>query len=151
MRVLAVLAAMSALFLGGCATIIDGTKESVTVITNPPGATVRCDGFEGKTPATFEVKRGGKHAITISKEGYETQTITLNKTFNPTALTNIFLLWFWPIGIVVDLIDGALYKQEPGLINVTLSTKAADAGGPGKTNRIVSRDFRRIAPRTPEG
>jgi diacylglycerol kinase family enzyme len=48
----------------GCGLIFDGTKEEVTIQSDPPGATVRVDGQpRGKTPMTVKIQKDTNHTI----------------------------------------------------------------------------------------
>jgi len=127
-----------ALMASGCATIITGTHQTVTVNSNPPGAKVDISGMQGVTPATFELKRHAVYTITISKEGYQTQKIVTSHPVNLWIIGNII---FWP-AVIVDLLDDAAWNIEPGDVNVTL-TKGEDHTEivplPKKVTAITSR------------
>lgn len=109
----------------GCATVIHGTRDTVTINTTPSGARVIAGCFEGVTPATFELKRNSTHNILITKEGYEAHNIVIKRTMDPWVLGNILL--GGPIGLVIDVADGAAFRLEPGQIVVNLVREEAFA------------------------
>jgi len=104
--------------LVGCATLFTGTRDNVTISSNPAGALVLVDGLEmGRTPATIPIKRGfGDKVVTLRMEGQADRTFELQSTFNVATLVNIF---FWP-GFIVDAATGAMMKYSPVAYNVTM-------------------------------
>src|SRR5437868_2403323 len=96
-----------AISLGGCATIVEGTTQNVSVITQPPGAscTISRDGVVlGAVPSTpGSVKIGkSKNDISVScaKEGFEAATMNYQSSFNGMTFGNIIV--GGAIGAVVD-------------------------------------------------
>jgi len=69
----------------GCATIMDGSYQVVTINSNVEGATVSLGAHViGVTPFVGSLHRNEKQQrIVISKEGYHTQTIELTVRPNP--------------------------------------------------------------------
>jgi len=57
--------------LSGCATIFRGNKQTIKMVTDPPGAHVMLDGKPYTTPLTVALKRNKPHVVTITKEGYQ--------------------------------------------------------------------------------
>ena len=58
--------------LGGCATIMQGTTQSVGVTSNPTGATVSRNGQTvGKTPVIVDLRRKDQHFIHVEMDGYQ--------------------------------------------------------------------------------
>lgn len=121
------LAALASGFLG-CASIIDGTRQTVTINSEPAGAEVVIDGItRGKTPLTIDLKRkslfsDSKYAI-VRFDGYRDQQVHLDTGLNP---------WFWGniitgglIGSTTDGISGAAFKYSPDAYYVTLSSLSA--------------------------
>ncbi len=108
----------------GCASIISGKSQDISVRSNPLGAAVTVDGMSaGTTPLTTEVKRKRRHQIQVTKEGYVSETRATKKGFNWWFCGNLILGGI--IGIIVDFATGAVYKVEPDEINVPL-TKLED-------------------------
>lgn len=122
----------AALTLGGCATVIEGTTQNVSVITQPPGAscTVSRDGVVlgavSSTPGSVKVgKSKNDLAVTCSKEGYETATMNYPSSFNGMTFGNILV--GGAIGAVVDASSGANYNYPK---EVSMSLAEADSAAP---------------------
>jgi hypothetical protein len=119
----------------GCASIVDGTKQVVSVKTISGGQDVdgaQCslkngDGtFYVKTPGTVTVHRdyGALH-VDCSKVGYQSGLTTVASSTKGMAFGN--LLFGGLIGVGVDAADGAAYDY-PSLITVPMSpTTSASA------------------------
>lgn len=105
---------------------INSSPEGATVtIVNSSGATV----FTGTTPAEAELARSEgffdaeKYTVTVSKDGYPDQTVTLNSTANGWTFANLILDGV--VGILIDGATGAIYSYKPNDINVTLGETAS--------------------------
>jgi hypothetical protein len=55
----------------GCATLFRGSKQSIKVVTDPPGATLTVNGKAYTTPTTVTLKRNKTHDIILTKDGYQ--------------------------------------------------------------------------------
>ncbi len=70
----------------GCATIMGGGNQEISLHSNPEGATVTSSraGMEEQmdytTPETVAFERKGHYILTFSKEGYETKKIELMRS-----------------------------------------------------------------------
>ena len=107
-------------FLAGCGTIIHGSKQQVSFDSNPQGATVRLsDGTHLTTPQVAQLRRAQDHTVTIEKEGYEPERITINRDFNWGATIFGNILWITP-GVIVDVLAGGAWTLDPEQINVNL-------------------------------
>jgi aconitase A len=62
----------------------------------------------GTTPTTLTLKKSKFKTITIRKKCYKPVTISLQKTFDPVALLNIF----WDLS-TTDFITGAISQYSP--------------------------------------
>lgn len=114
-----VLMAIIAVSQNGCATVVSGKTQDVMIRSNPPGATVKIDEIVmGTTPMVANIVRKKRHAISISKPGYQEVSQGTTRGFNGWYLGNILLGGI--IGLIVDPITGAMYDVEPGEINVSL-------------------------------
>jgi hypothetical protein len=109
----------------GCASIMKGTKQTVSVSSSPSAATVKIKTtggvlvFEGVTPATTSLPKNKEYLATISLEGYKDATSSISKE----GIEG----WFWGnlicggiIGIVIDLTNGAMNSLGPDQIHVEL-------------------------------
>jgi hypothetical protein len=114
----AVLAGM--IFVGGCASIMDGTKQQVKVDSNPKGAeiytAVMDDGTlsklqkVGATPATVSLPRKDG-VLVLKKEGYEDATVTPKKKMNGWVWGDIVLLSL--LSTSIDTSTGASKEIDP--------------------------------------
>lgn len=107
------------LFLGGCATLIHGSSQSVRVESEPEGAHVEVDGRPvGQTPTTVDLSRGKDHRVRLYHEGHEAHTVTLQQSRSLWASVNLLNLII--PGVLVDLSTGAFYSLDPEPVSPTL-------------------------------
>ena len=107
----------------GCAAIMTGTTQAVTVKSEPAGAKVEMDGKPvGQTPAVVTVVRGRSRVLKITKEGYEPLTVTLGTKFNGWILGNA--VFGGILGIIIDLGSGAFLWVDPEAVDVVLTPLA---------------------------
>ena len=112
---------ISVIFLSGCATIMTGSTQKVSVSSNPSGAVAKVDGgMAAVTPTIFNLERKTDHTIEISKEGYRTAQVILRHTLSGAAAGNILVGGI--IGIAVDSCSGAMFKLVPERVDVNLET-----------------------------
>lgn len=116
MRVAAVLAALC---LMGCATIVAGGPDDVSVRTTPRGAYVYLDGKKvGQTPVTISLDREKSLGdIRIYYPGFQPVLVRRYKSFNWWTVGNFFLAMF---PVIVDIVTGNWQRFDDGDINVTL-------------------------------
>lgn len=95
--------------LTGCASVLKGSRQSVSIESNPQNAQVFVDGTRmGTTPLNIKLKRNKHSAIKIVKQGYEPQQQALQKEYDMITLLNVF----WDYS-TTDLITGNAYKYAP--------------------------------------
>ena len=94
------------ILLTGCATIVNGNRQNISISTAIPGATVKVSGQTLVTPVSASLQRNGDHTVVISKKGYQEKTVVVRKviTFKdllilvpgnfPTFFTGIFVDYF---------------------------------------------------------
>ncbi len=118
--------------LTNCASIIHGTRQNVTVNSTPTQAdlVIKTEGgvivHQGQTPATVTLERKNSYDVTISLEGYQETKIRINKEFDATYLGN--LICGGVIGLIIDAVNGAMYKLEPAMIQAELVTASLKDG-----------------------
>jgi len=104
----------------GCATIFNGTTQSMSFVTYPSGATVELSshGIYGTTPCTLQVPRGTKTVVAyITKDGYAPQTEYFEASLSPWMWGNFFSL----TGLFIDLLTDAWHDyDEPPEAGYTL-------------------------------
>lgn len=118
----------------GCATIIDGSTQTVSfqsvpeettvsLITRGRGETPDAPWHDvtrilGKTPLTVQLDRGDGKSVLFSKPNYKPLTVQLTTTSNPNFWGNIMFGGF--IGSTTDSASGASIQYEPSQYFVTL-------------------------------
>lgn len=115
-------AVIGALMVGpGCATVATrgGGDQQVTILADPPGATVIVDGQPaGVAPATVSLARKSEHTVEVVAPGYETARLTLRRKLNPWVFGN--LLVGGPIGLVLDVVTDSTHTLTPDDVSVKL-------------------------------
>jgi hypothetical protein len=108
------------LFLASCATIVHGTKQKITVNSEPAGAKVVVRGVEmATTPAIIELERNNPNVVLrFEKEGYEPVEIMLKRKTSGWIWGNILLGGVF--GLVIDFINGAAYELSPTEVKAVL-------------------------------
>lgn len=109
---------MALLTMSGCATIINGTTQEVSVTSEPSGATVTTGSLKVTTPSTLELKRKHTHLLTFSKEKYQTETVKLEPVLSGAVAGNILAGGL--IGWGVDAASGADSRLVPESAHVVL-------------------------------
>lgn len=108
------------LTLPACSTIVEGTDQQVTVITDPSGASCTLSregsviGVVNPTPGSIQVDKS-KNAIAVrcEREGYQPTAGTLSSEFEGMTFGNI--LFGGLIGVAVDASSGAMNEYPPSI------------------------------------
>lgn len=103
----------------GCGTIVHGTRQKITIESEPPGATVNVGNHVVETPATISLARSQDYMILVRKDGYEDGHAVLNRRFNGVASFLGNIMWLLP-GLLIDIAAGGAWTLEPDHISVTL-------------------------------
>lgn len=124
----------------GCATLVHGRTQGISVTSEPPGAEVY-DGSDlvGLTPARFILSRKRSDIVLrVQKEDYAPATIALKQKASPWLAGDLSygalnLYGGWASAAVtvatyggIDLLTGAAYNLKPSKVNVTLMPLARD-------------------------
>ena len=110
----------AALALSGCATIVDGSKQSVSVSTTPvQGASCTLTNSEGTwyitTPGSTTVhKTKNDMTVDCKKEGYEPGHQMAIAHFGGATFGNLVL--GGGVGAIVDAASGANYSYDSPII-----------------------------------
>jgi hypothetical protein len=124
----------SVCLLPACATVMEGTSQSVSIATTPPGASCNVDrdgthlGTVSPTPGSINVSKS-KNDITVScaKEGYQPAIVSTSPHFVGTTFGNIVIGGL--VGVAVDLATGADYALPPE-VKVDLAANPPPPPGP---------------------
>jgi|GEM_PF-2608810 predicted RNA-binding Zn-ribbon protein involved in translation (DUF1610 family) len=115
--------------LTGCATVMTGKYQSISVTSDPPGVKVRADTGETiVTPGKFNLMRNEVHTLMAECPGYEPQQLKLHNKAQGWVWGNILL--GGPVGLIVDCVSGASDELIPKEIhfnfaNPQLTTREA--------------------------
>ncbi len=104
-RFLAVL--LSVPLCGGCATVLRGSRQQLSFVTDPPQAMVNLDGKNYIAPVKVDVRRKDVHHVIVSKSGYRTLKFTLDPEWDGVSLVGNLIMPGGSVGLVVDQADGA--------------------------------------------
>lgn len=121
-KAIAVLLTTCILF--SCGSIMHGTRQEVSFQSSPDGALVEISDAMGvsygscETPCTLDLKRKKEYHVNISKAGYESADFVIERKTSGWIWGNILLGGV--IGLVIDLTNGAAYKLEPQILQLTL-------------------------------
>ncbi len=115
------------LVLGACATIIEGTDQTVTVLTEPPNAvcTLSRDGsvvaVANPTPGTVSIEKSKDNiSIVCEKDRYFNGAASLSSDFQAMTFGNIILGGV--IGVVIDASSGVM-NEYPESVTIVLVPK----------------------------
>ncbi|MDR1812626.1 MAG: PEGA domain-containing protein [Candidatus Fibromonas sp.] len=116
--------AFCAVYFISCATIVRGTKQTITIHSNVNNAIVEFDGVAvGITPLTAKIRKKKNRTVTVRKQGYITQNIVLEKEFDFLAagLGNfISASGIGSTSTTTDWFTGACWLYEPSSYYVQL-------------------------------
>lgn len=119
MRLLLPFGLLPALLSTGCASILHGTSDTISVNSMEKDTIIYVDGTpRGKDNARGQIKRGDVHTITASKEGCQDVTMKTTDSFDIATLLGIFLD-YGIISIPIDLISGAAWKTDQSIVTLS--------------------------------
>jgi hypothetical protein len=112
------LTALILLVLAGCATILDGTTQTVAIQSIPSGAACHLQSPNGQwdvtTPAVVTVqKSGGAINVTCRGPDGSAGSGTITSSMSGAVVANALLGGI--VGGGVDVIDGAAYRYQPAI------------------------------------
>lgn len=89
----------------GCATMFNGSSQQVSIRSNQPDVDLYVnEAYIGKGNGVTTFRKKEEYTITARKDGCDTVTIPVSKSFDATTLLGIFI----DFGIItVLMIDGA--------------------------------------------
>lgn len=121
-----VLLSVVSMMLINCATVTRGRTQAFTITSNPSNADVRLSsGLNCTTPCTLTVNRRPGFAVTVSKEGFVTQTSNVASQISGgggTAMAGNVLLGGL-IGAGVDASTGAMNELIPNPLHFELEAE----------------------------
>ncbi len=113
----------------GCGRVFLGDTQNVEIKVTPADARIKIpDRIDRDTnPFTIELPRNESHLVEITKPGYETKWIVLQKVKLPSVIIADILLTLG-IGLFVDIYWGTWEGLKPSRLDVTLEPESADGG-----------------------
>ena len=114
-------------FTAGCGRVFLGDSQNVEINVTPADARIKIpDRIDRDTnPFTIELPRNESHLVEISRPGYETKWIVLQKVKLPTVIIADILLTLG-IGLFVDIYWGTWEGLKPSRLDVTLEPESAE-------------------------
>lgn len=110
--------------VGACATVQRGPSETFVVRSAPSGADVSSStGWECTTPCAVKVARRGDFTVTVRKEGYVTQVLSVKSVPVQKKKRTLADRVHVPTGLVgraTDLASGANREHQPNPLEVEL-------------------------------
>ena len=115
---------VAALMVTGCATVFSSGPQTISLKSEPSGASYQYGPYSGKTPDTIQASRADlAHTATFTYTRYESKTVPVETGIQ--GLTWVDVL-FWP-GFIVDFATGNAYKVNTPDINASLTPIAGSA------------------------
>ena len=115
-----------------CATLFEGSTQTIAVNSDPPGATVTFNtGVKKVTPFSIEVPRNRDLQLHFGKPGYAPVNLSDNARVDPLGtLDMVPLMLPW----LVDAADGAGFEHQESTITAHLDPEPGSA--PSSSKRI---------------
>lgn len=118
-KVLTTAILLSVAMTSGCASIIKGNSDRITVNSLEKDAVIWVDGApRGRDAVTVDVKKGNPIALKATKPGCQDVSVQTTETFDATSLLGI-LIDFGIFSIPIDMISGAAWKHSPTTYTVS--------------------------------
>lgn len=154
-----ILAAAGALFalifmLSGCASIVSGAQQSISVSSDPSEASVKIYDstggvvYDSHTPATVSLKKGqgyfqgASYRVMIEKQGYKPKEVLIRSDLQVGwyVVGNFFIggLIGW---LIVDPMTGAMWTLSPETVNASLPRDVAAAPGSAEIRVVLLQDI----------
>ena len=110
-----------AVFGSGCAAIVKGTHDDVTINSVPSGATfhVQPTGQSGVTPAQLSLSSKRKYLVAYNKKCHLPAQSQIDKQFSGWTVMNLFIP-FGIIGFAIDFGTGAAYSLDDNTSTVLI-------------------------------
>ena len=109
---------VSTILLNSCATLFNGSTETVSFSSDPSGAKVYANGsLLGETPIQSKLKSKNSYTIEFKKDGYKTNIFLLGSYVGGVW---IVLDIFNVVSLIIDAATGSWYELEQNQVNVVL-------------------------------
>jgi PEGA domain len=125
---LRLLAPVGALALAGCAALTPPPLATVTIDTQPAGATVLApDGQRCTTPCALDLSRDRDWRLRVQHEGYQPVDVTVRSVQGGAEARPVAgnLVLGGQLGRGIDAATGATRRLEPAAISLVLEPRGA--------------------------
>ncbi len=117
--------AVASLMATGCASIINGSHQDLTVTSQPAALCVSINGEPyGATPVVASLERNKTYVVEVQKDHYLPYQQTVVPVMNGMVWGN--LIFGGLIGMVVDSGTGAGYEHSTSIINAYFPTRVEE-------------------------
>lgn len=124
------LLAVLALSASACATVGGGSQRVLRLHTTPDYAKAVVNGGEEHgANSTIELSGMGPYKIEFKKDGYYPQTVVLDPSLNLYFFGNLILGPFFPVGMLVDVLTGAIHTVDHPDVRIDLKPIVVASGG----------------------
>ncbi|MEM6582926.1 MAG: PEGA domain-containing protein [Pseudomonadota bacterium] len=139
---------VAVMFCSGCATMAGGSSQSVTITSEPPGASVSITPGDIyiTTPATVELDRSYDYVVNFEHPGYKKSSARINRTNSDELIENAFIPVVGFVGTITDALTDAEFTLSPDPLHVTLLESALsenDVLPPASTSSKAIKFFNR--------
>ena len=104
------------LILSGCATMMTGKTQEVTITSNPPGAIVKINDKEHKatikelqTPTKVSLSKKSSYIAVIEKPGYESAVVEIGRIASFWNFLDVAWFYFIPVPLLYDINTGGFW------------------------------------------
>jgi hypothetical protein len=103
---------VTGMFMTGCASMFTEKSHNLSFKSKPDGAEVALGARTCTTPCVLQVTKGSDipFQATVTKPGYESQNFSVERTFEPWFIANLFSPF--GVGFIVDYASGSWAKYE---------------------------------------
>src|ERR1700677_2207326 len=98
---------LSVPLVGGCATLLRGDRQTMSIRTFPSGAIVKVDARSYVSPARVSLQRKFTHEVVVKKWGYRTLKFTIDPQWDGISLVGNIILPGGSAGLVIDRAVGS--------------------------------------------
>jgi hypothetical protein len=99
-------------WLAGCALMTHGTRQTVSVATDPPGAVVTVSGHRVANPSEVSLLRNREYQVVAQWPDGQTASAQIYSDFSWVTALN----WVPIVGPTVDFVSGAAYELNPDVV-----------------------------------
>lgn len=126
-KLIVMMAAVAAVSLTGCATVLNGTHTPYTTESQPGGAMVKfTNGESCTTPCKLEFRRKDDVRADITMAGYKPTYVLIQSRLAGASFGNILL--GGGVGAIVDGSNGASNRLYPNPLIVKLAPEGSTGG-----------------------